>query len=179
MNNIEMIDMLSAKTGISKEEAEDILSKSNWDLLDAMIFIERRANGNSTFSSSRYSTYGYEQRKEKADFDNSTEPTLDDRLRKRFSNGGIIYNILCMSVENKIDILYNKKKIVSLPILLLLILLFTSFFAILILMIVGLFFNLSYRFSGPELGYSKINIFMNNIAESAKNIKTGILNMRR
>lgn len=41
MERKEMIEKLMNKAKVSYEEAESALEKNNWDLLDAMIYLER------------------------------------------------------------------------------------------------------------------------------------------
>ncbi len=49
MKSYEMVETLSEKTNVSLAEAKDALEKSNWDMLDAAIYIEKnKANRNSS-----------------------------------------------------------------------------------------------------------------------------------
>ena len=41
MERVEMIEKLMEKTNVTREEAEKALEKVNWDLLDAIIYVER------------------------------------------------------------------------------------------------------------------------------------------
>ena len=42
MERNEMINTLVRKANISVEEAQEVLEKCNWDLLDAIVYLERR-----------------------------------------------------------------------------------------------------------------------------------------
>lgn len=44
MKSYEMVEALSTKANVSLEQAKDALEHSNWDILDAAIYIERRKN---------------------------------------------------------------------------------------------------------------------------------------
>ena len=41
MEHIEMIDKLRDKAGISREDAADALTRANWDMLEALVILER------------------------------------------------------------------------------------------------------------------------------------------
>lgn len=42
MERNEMINILIRKANINAEEAQEVLEKCNWDLLDAIVYLERR-----------------------------------------------------------------------------------------------------------------------------------------
>ena len=42
MERNEMIEVLMRKVNVSREEAQEVLEICNWDLLDAIIYLERR-----------------------------------------------------------------------------------------------------------------------------------------
>ena len=54
MTNFEMVETLREKANVSYEEAKDALEQSNWDLLDAMLLLEKAGKVNP--GSARYST---------------------------------------------------------------------------------------------------------------------------
>ena len=41
MEHIEMIEKLREKAGITREEAADALTRANWDMLEALVILER------------------------------------------------------------------------------------------------------------------------------------------
>ena len=41
MTNFEMVEMLRQKANVSYEEAKAALEQANWDLLDAMVLLEK------------------------------------------------------------------------------------------------------------------------------------------
>ncbi len=40
MEKLKLVDKLKNKANISYEEAKDVLEKSNWDMLEAMLYLE-------------------------------------------------------------------------------------------------------------------------------------------
>ena len=41
MEKVQMVEKLRSKTNISYEEAKDALENTNWDILDAVVYLER------------------------------------------------------------------------------------------------------------------------------------------
>ena len=54
MTNYEMVELLRSKANVTYEEAKAALEESNWDILDAMVLLERQ--GKVTDKGSAYST---------------------------------------------------------------------------------------------------------------------------
>ena len=54
MDNFEKVEKIREKTGVSYEEAKAALEANNYDLLDAVIYLEKQGKTNS--SSANYST---------------------------------------------------------------------------------------------------------------------------
>ena len=46
MTNFEMVEILRDKANVSYEEAKAALENSNWDLLDAMLLLEKEGKVN-------------------------------------------------------------------------------------------------------------------------------------
>ena len=64
MEHIEMIEKLREKAGITREEAADALTRANWDMLEALVILEREGKVKPltssvvTASPQAYSSYG-------------------------------------------------------------------------------------------------------------------------
>ena len=68
----------------------------------------------------------------------------------------------------------DNKEIFRMPITLLVVLLFFSFWVIVPLLVVGLFFNMRYQFTGPDVRSVDIDLnkAMDSAAEAAESIKS-------
>lgn len=168
MTNTEMIDRIVEKSGITKEQAEDALAKNNWDLLDAMIYVERTYSQQSGASS--YSTYngGYNQNPQ--GFDEKPKTQSDD-----FDGRRMLRKFCHMLTRNDIVISRNGKDIVALPVLVWALLLLSSFSSILLLMIITMFFGVKYYFRGQELGTDTVNGAADSIFNLVQKVKKSIL----
>ena len=62
MTHYEMVELLREKANVSYEEAKDALETANWDLLDAIVLLERE--GKTQNRPSSYSTKNEEAEEE-------------------------------------------------------------------------------------------------------------------
>lgn len=165
MTNIEMIEKLSSKAGVTKEEAEEALRKSNWDILDAMLYLERNKGDKYVTAARGYSSYNNkEQNTNKEEAKEDGDSTVGCYLNK----------ILNWGFDNELIISKGSNKIITIPIILFIILLIFSFSSILVLMIIGMFFDFKYSFNGPQLGDKGLNSVMDKIYDLVENIKHSV-----
>ena len=191
MTNQEMVDKIVEKSGITREQAEQALEMHGGDLLDAMIYVERTYKNQNDFSSSSFSTNTNDSaytvpNPQPADFNkqayttpNFNQNNFNVHEKKSDINGKsfgdtlkVIINFL---VNNGITISYKEKEFVTIPIIVWLILFFSSISSLAVLMLITMFFNVSYSFKGSELGKPKINRVMSNIYMFVQNFKARIL----
>lgn len=75
---------------------------------------------------------------------------------------------------NNFEIYRHDRKIVSLPINVLILALMFFFWMVLPALVVGLFFNFRYRFYGPDIGRETLNNVMDKAAQTASEIKQSL-----
>jgi len=166
MDRIDKVEKLREKTGVSYEDAKAALEKSEWDLLDAIVLLEKEGK----VKEAAYSTKQEEPPKSESKAEPEGNPKGDgfDRfasfLGRMFHKGN----------TNHLNIIQNGEQKLRMPItvfvLLLLILPLTPF--IIGLMILGLFFGFRYRFTGADLGKNGgINKVMDQAAKAATTVK--------
>ncbi|MDR0952268.1 MAG: hypothetical protein LBM18_05025 [Oscillospiraceae bacterium] len=180
-DNLELVEKLVEKTGLSYTEAKAALEKADWDILDALINLETEgkvrsgANFSTRAQNEKSFEYSYEytasgggsggaqkQKSERNEEYKKTTVGVLEWLRGVFDKGN----------HNNLE-LYNKEGnlIVALPVTVFVILLLISVGTVLALMVVSLFFGVRYRFSGPDLGKDKINNVMGKATDVADSIK--------
>jgi len=90
MTHYEMVELLREKANVSYEEAKDALEASNWDLLDAIVLLEREGktqNSPSSFSTkSNEAEDEQEQPRRRSEFKENMQ-RLGDWLRKAIDIG--------------------------------------------------------------------------------------------
>lgn len=172
MTNFEMAELLREKANVSYEEAKCALELSNWDLLDAMLLLEKEGKVDAD-AAAAYSTKKEEkQEKEKPRRESNVRSALRwlfDALRKLVRIGN----------SNYLVVTHKEKEHISLPVTVAAILLICFFWATAAVLAVGLFCGLRYSFRGPNLGKDSINDAMNRAADAAENVKEEIKNSSR
>lgn len=173
MTNLEMIDKLSQKAGVSKEQAEEALVKANWDILDAMLFIQKQNGTGDVSSSSSYSTY--ENRDDKAEGNHNYKTTEDGSYNGYIKKvAEFLEDLINKSINNSFVISRNEKKVLSCPVLVFVILTLASVSGFLLILIIGMFFNFKYSFTGTDLGNSKVNSVTDGAFKIVQNFKASL-----
>lgn len=165
MDHLEMVERLRKETGVSYEEARQALEAANWDLLDALISLEKQGK---TGAGAHYSTERQAESNPEPERQKKQGETFGD-VCKRFwrwfcklvQKGN--RNSLCMERNGEISL--------TLPVTAFVLLLLLAFWVVLPLMIVALFFGCRFFFRGPELGKDDINSAMGKATDAADNIK--------
>lgn len=160
MDNFEKVEKIREKTGVSYEEAKAALEANNYDILDAVIYLEKQGKTGSSAGSAQYSTswkqnqiVPVEQKKE--------EREASDSIGAFFAWLG---SLVKKSWENHFVIEKGGREVGSMPVLILILLMMGFFWVVVPLMIVGLFFDFRYHFKGG----SKIEVDLNEFCDKAK-----------
>ena len=164
MTNFEMVERLRMKANVSYEEAKAALEACNWDLLDAMVLLERQ---------------GKVRGQEQASYSTREEPAAQEAKGKDFKGllvklGKKLLSLIEYLCRNGFEISFKGKAVLTLPVLVLVLCLICLFPLTLIALIVGLFFGLRYAFRGPELDKGPLNSAMDKAADMAESIKQDV-----
>lgn len=168
MERYEMAELLSKKANVSLEEARQALAENEWDILDAMVALERR----------------YKTAVEPVTVDRTaggeeyTEPQPVKSAPKKepvFTNGfatiwHYIKRLARLSVETNFTILHRGKPLLSVPVLVLVLLLVCCFWVVLPLLVIGLFVGCQYHFEGKGAA-DAANRVMDKVGDVVENIK--------
>lgn len=216
MTSYEMVEKLSEKKGITLAQAKEILEKCNWDVLDAMIYLENNPINNAQQSVSGNPTqttvnlnkeqqantenaqpvggipnsncgaqgsYSTPQGSanaqqtytvpEGSQYQSSAGASFSEMLGRFF---GFIGKIVTKGMENTVVISKNDKPVANIPIIVMVLLLCLAFWIVVPVMVVGLFVNFRYSFSGPSICKEKANEVMNKASKATQKIKTDFMN---
>lgn len=164
MTNLEMVEALREKASVSYEEARDALEAANWDLLDAILMLEKE--GRVHESSARYST------RQEAEEEAEAKPRSSHNLRSAMRLlGNTLRRLIRIGNENALVVSRHGEEMFSLPVTVCVLLLFCSVWTVLIVMAVSLFFGVRYHFRGPHLGKDSINSAMDRAADAVENVR--------
>ncbi|MDL2300526.1 DUF4342 domain-containing protein [Clostridiaceae bacterium OttesenSCG-928-D20] len=168
MTNIEKVDKLRERAEVSYAEAREALEKSDWDMLDAMVLLEKDGKVKAETSVFVASATNEEHKNE--------NPYKERGDRVGF--GKIFQEIInwlkkMLKIGNANDFVVEKgdEVMLNIPVTVLVIACIFMFWIIFPLMLVGLFFGYKYSFKGEQLGKESVNNVMgkaNDVAESIK-----------
>ena len=179
MDNLDKVEKLRAKTGLSYDEARTVLEECDWDILDAIIKLEAEGKIKNDTSSS-YTTEGGGQSEIPRNPQQVAE-SYHNYSNKRNNEKGFFRTLwdgfvllLKKGCENTFIVSKEDRRIMEIPVLLLVILMICSICLVLVVMIIGLFCGYRYSFSGPDLGRKSVNDAMNRAGEAAESFKDDI-----
>ena len=151
MERFEMAETLSRKAGVTLEEARQALEENEWDMLDAMIALERRGRVSepepvvvNSAPQSEYSIPGVPQPVKST---TQREPVLTNGFAELW---GYIKKFVLLLVKTDFTVVRKEKEFLSFPVFVLVLLLIVCFWVTMPLLLIGLFFGCKYRFVGTN-----------------------------
>lgn len=170
MDQLEKVDKLRERANVSYEEAKEALEASNWDLLDAMVYLEKHGKAEppeqETASSASQETPQYVSVKEKVE---EQEKESSEGLLTKLAK--ICKVLFRMSKENSFCVNRHEKELIRIPAWVLILALLFAWKIILPAMVIALFFDCRYSFSGKD-DLSPANKAMDKASEFAGKVKS-------
>ena len=167
MDTFEKVEKLREKANVTFEEAKAALEEANWDLLDAMIILERQGKAEERRES--YST------RENADL-----MVVDQPEKKETKRGNAFTDKLKVlwhkSLENYFVIERGDDVLINIPICVFVLILLFTWHVTLIIMVVALFFGCRYSFKGAD-EMKLANEVCDKASEAADKVKESYNNL--
>ena len=163
--NLEMVEKIREKANVTYEEAKDALERNNWDMLDAMVDLERA--GRIRKSTGAFSYSDTAQSSEAPDYRTVEATASGGRTEKgKFKTlGEELKKLLQKGLDNSFVVRKDGKTILTLPVLIFVAVLLLAFWVTVPLLIVGMIFHFRYGFEGIDLGSESINQTMDKAAD--------------
>lgn len=179
MEKLKLVDKLKNKANISYEEAKDALEKSNWDMLEAMLYLEAHGKVKKPSISIFYTNESKESYNENGEVVNLKEDTNENNFENKNSFEGV-FEAICKAIDTCnnifIEIIRNSRVILKIPFTVLIVLLFFAFWIVIPLMIIGLFFNMKFLVSSKKIDVDKINKVFKETSKVVKDVKGKFIN---
>ena len=167
MENLEKVEKLRERANVSYEEAKEALEASNWDLLDAMVYLEKQGKTKAP-EQTAYST-NYEDQQQFT----SVEETVkaQEKSESIFAAFRRIIrsfvdkcrgNFFCVKRDGEVKI--------KIPVLLFVLLLVGFWRVAIPVMVVMLYFGCHYSFYGKD-ELAEANNIMNKASDIAEQVK--------
>ncbi len=167
MDNLEKAEKIREKTGVSYEDAKKALEACNYDMLDAICYLEAlgKINGpqmGSYTTGYNDNTFSYEFANAQENYEKSCKggSGLGDTLDKFFSWAG---RMIKRSWEIKFRVFHKGEKLLELPLLIVIVTTIVAFWLTVILLLIGLFCDCNYRFVGVD----SVSVDLNSMSDRA------------
>ncbi len=169
MDKLKLIDKLREKANVSYEEAKTALENSDWDMLDAVLYLEenekvKRPSVNIFYTNeARYN-----------DKDKKSDKNEENKYEKSNKFQGI-FEVICKYIDTCNNIFLEIKKedrmFVKIPLTVIIIFSFFAFWMIIPLMITSLFFDIELYIYSKSVDTDKANKILQSISNYVKIIK--------
>lgn len=180
---LEQVEILREKANVSYDEAKQALELAKGDLLEALIYLEIQGKvtppeGGGYYrsdKSSREMEQASEKKKTGKSYSDGTSSNRGESfkdLMKRF--GRFCAMLLHKGNVNAFEVIKGGTVKVSFPVTILVLFVLFAFWIAVPLFILGLFFGYQYRFRGPDLGKEAVNEAMENVENTADQIKRSL-----
>jgi len=176
MTELEKVEKLREKANVSFAEAKEALENSGGDILDALIYLEKKGKvtepaGGGFFSGADIpvqkvnpttNNYTYQSKN-----DDSGEDFAD--LMKRF--GAFCLKMLNKGLNNHLVASKGNQQLFSCPVLIVILLSIFFFWIIGVLFVISLFCGVNYHFTGTDLGRDSVNSVMDGATNVVNDVK--------
>jgi len=174
MATLELVEKLRKHANVSYDDAREALDACGDDILDAIIYLERKGKISTAKSAGTYTT-----EKQGAKKPPPKPPKQDDYEPRGETPGQLLGRfvrwlgkVIQAGNRNVFVIEWNGKGDIStIPITLLVILLIVALPLSMTLLVIGLLFGYRYRFQGRDINGSSVNDVMDGVAGVASDIK--------
>lgn len=176
MDNLEKVEKLREKTGVSYEEAKEALEANNYDVLDAIIYLEKKGKVKApevtdyTTEQAQQTSTEFEQAQQEYTRD-CNKKTFGQMMDQFFSWCG---RLLKKSVDSKFIIERRDSTMVNVPVLVLILAIIFAFWITIPLLVVGLFCECRYHFAGIDNINVDLNSACDKVADTVDTLKTDI-----
>ena len=179
MDKLEKVEKLREKTGVSYEDAKNALEACDYDLLDAIIYLEKLDKVKATEVEESFTTG--EEQKTSTEFEQAQQTYTNDCNKVTFGQMMDKFfkwcgKVLKKSVDSTFIVERRGQTMINVPVLVLVIALILAFWVVLPLLVVGLFCECRYHFEGIGDINVNLNSACDKMADSVDNLKSDVNN---
>lgn len=181
MDKMEKVELIREKTGVSYEDAREALDASDGDVLDAIVWLERRGKTDQRSAHAATGSARDEASRKVSQEMIEVQATYADQTRRgRVADDLERFWLWCKRMLRRSwDIKFiaerHGERVVKLPLLILIVGIF-FWGATIWLLIIGLFLDMRYRVEGVERVSVDVNDAMDRAADIADRIKEEVSN---
>ena len=170
MDNFEKVERLREKADVTYDEAKRALEACNWDMLDALIYLETLGKVKKSSVTTYHSSKAEEEKLHDVEKTVRAEERKmkEENCKKKIKNGWDKFIRVC--TDNHSVVKHKEKKVIDIPLGAALIIFALGWHVLLILMLISLFFEYKYNIIGKN-ELKTVNSAMDKVAETADRLK--------
>lgn len=169
MDKLKLVDKLREKANVSYEEAKIALENSDWDILDALLYLEKNGKVERPSVNIFYTNEARYSDKDKKSGKN------EENKYETSNNFEGIFEAICKYIDTCNNIFLEIKKkdrmFLKIPLTVVIILSFFAFWMVIPLMVVLLFFDIELYIYSKKVNTDKANKILRKISDKVKVIK--------
>lgn len=178
MENLEKVEKLREKTGVGYEDAKNALTACDFDMLDALVYLEKLGK----IKTPAMGVYSTLPDNSQSDEFTKAQETYHEACKKE--SVGDVFNkffdwcrkVIKKGCETTFQVERHGKVAVSVPVIILVLLLLFAFWITIPVLIIGMFMDCKYSFIGFSSTTVDINDICNKASETCENIKKDFQN---
>ncbi len=174
VDKLNLVEKLREKTGITYEDAKRVLEINNWDILDAILDLEKQEKVKGP-SVSIFYTNEYKESYEEENTEYNFEEIKKDSNYKSNNTFEGIFEVICKAIDtcNNIFIEIKGKNnfFLKFPLTVVIVLLIFGFWLLIPLVVIGLFLDIEFSVESKKINTNKINDILSKILKEVQKIK--------
>lgn len=174
MDKLNLIEKLREKTGITYEDAKSVLEINNWDILDAILDLEKEGKVKGP-SVSIFYTNEYNENYEEENTQSNFEEVKKDSNYKSNSTFEGIFEAICKFIDTCNNIFIEMKGknnfFLKFPLTVVIVLLIFGFWLLIPLIVIGLFLDIEFSVESKKINTDKVNDILSKISKEVQKIK--------
>lgn len=173
MDKFEKVEKLRERANVSYEEARVALEENDWDLLDAMVALERSGKADGP-SQQQYST-SYDQQDGYISVKTKVEEQQKNQPRLGKSIGDAVHRFIQVCRRNAFCVSRQGELMLRIPLFAAVIILLFIWKVAIPVMLIALLFGFRYSIEGKD-DLKQVNAFMDSAGAAAESLKEGFQN---
>ena len=174
VDKLKLVEKLREKTGITYEDSKRVLEINNWDILDAILYLEKQGKVKSPSISIFYTNEYKESYEEENTKSNFEEVKKDSNYKSNNTFEGV-FEVICKAIDtcNNIFIEIKGKNnfFLKFPLTVVIILLIFGFWLLIPLVVIALFLDIEFSVESKNINTDKINDILSKISKEVQKIK--------
>ncbi len=175
MDKLEKVEKLRERANVTYEEAKAALEENGWDLLDAMVALEKSGKTESP-KQEQFST-SYDQQAEYIPVQKKVEQQKNEQPHIGKSIGDAVRNFIRICRDNALCVAQHGKDFLRLPLYAAILILLFAWRIVLPAILISLLFGFRYSFEGKD-DLKDVNAFMESAGNAAESLKEGFNSAR-